>query len=208
MSVKTILVAHQDAAVRDRVAAALADAKHACVPAATADAARRAVADPSTAVSLALVDLSLAPDGVAFVRALREDAGRLIPIVVFAGSVPSASEAAALAAVPRLGLPERIGEPGGHSARARTAPVPGQLQPAGRKANHAGRARFGPGGTGDYGGHVPERRRGRPRRADHGPAPEGHGARTGFQAARSGGRREGLEPRRLERPKRGHGLEV
>ncbi len=103
MSVKTILVAHHDAAIRDRVAAALADARHACVPAATADAARRAAADRSTPVSLALVDLSLAPDGVAFVCALREDAGRPIPIVVFAGSVPSASEVAALAAVPVSG---------------------------------------------------------------------------------------------------------
>ena len=103
MSVKTILVAHQDAAVRDRVAAALADAKHECVPAATEDAARVAAADRATAVSLALVDLSLAPDGVAFVRALREAAGRPIPIVVFAGSVPSASEAAALATVPVSG---------------------------------------------------------------------------------------------------------
>jgi uncharacterized protein (TIGR02266 family) len=103
MSVKTILVAHQDAAVRDRVAAALADARHACVPAPTEAAAVRAAGDRSAAVSLALVDLSIAADGVAFVRALREAAGRPIPIVVFAGSVPSAGAAAELAAVPVSG---------------------------------------------------------------------------------------------------------
>lgn len=97
MSVKTILVAHRIAAVRDRFAAALADARHAYVVASTAAAARTAVADETTPVSLVLVDLGLAEDAVTFVRELGETARRPVPILVFSGSVSAASQIAALA---------------------------------------------------------------------------------------------------------------
>jgi uncharacterized protein (TIGR02266 family) len=95
MSVKTILVAHPVAAVRERVAAALAEARHACVAAPSATSALRAARDGT--VSLAMVDLGLADDAVAFVRALREAAGWPVPVVVFAGSVRSADQVTALA---------------------------------------------------------------------------------------------------------------
>lgn len=101
MSVKTILVAHRSSAVRDRFAAACADAHHAFVLAATAAAARQAAADASRYVHLALLDLALADDGdgVALVRALgRAPDGRPRPVVVFAGSVAAATDVQALAA--------------------------------------------------------------------------------------------------------------
>jgi uncharacterized protein (TIGR02266 family) len=96
MSAKTILIAHRQAAVRDRFAAALADARHEFVTAADADAAHDAAADPERPVSLALVDLGLADDGVAFIRELRQTAGRPIPVVVFAGTVETAEDVRAL----------------------------------------------------------------------------------------------------------------
>ena len=68
MSVKTILVAHRFTTIRERFAAALADARHAYVMAESGEAALSAAADRSKPVSLALVDLGLAADGVTFVR--------------------------------------------------------------------------------------------------------------------------------------------
>ena len=103
MSVKTILVAHPAAAVRERIAAALSEARHACVPAATEPAARRAAADAASPISLALVDLGLAADPVAFVRDVSQGAGRPVPVLIFAGSVHSASEVEALATLPVAG---------------------------------------------------------------------------------------------------------
>ena len=96
---KTILIAHRHAAVRDRFAAALADARHAYVTADTEQAARVAAADSSRPVSLALVDLGLSAEGSSFVRALRQAAGRPLPVVVFAGSVGAASQVQALLAL-------------------------------------------------------------------------------------------------------------
>jgi uncharacterized protein (TIGR02266 family) len=91
-SAKTILIAHRHAAVRDRFAAALADARHAFVVADSPAAAVAAAGDAATPISLALVDLALADDGVALVRSLRQSAGRALPVVVFAGSVTAASQ--------------------------------------------------------------------------------------------------------------------
>jgi uncharacterized protein (TIGR02266 family) len=95
-STKTILIAHRQAAVRDRFAAALADARHAFVMADDETSARGAAADRAVPISLALVDLGLSPDGVAFIRALKQEAGRVLPVVVFSGTVTSAGQ------VPRL----------------------------------------------------------------------------------------------------------
>jgi uncharacterized protein (TIGR02266 family) len=59
-------------------------------------AALEAAADAARPVSLALVDLGMAQDGVSFVRALRESAGRPLPIVVFSGTIGSAAQVAQL----------------------------------------------------------------------------------------------------------------
>jgi uncharacterized protein (TIGR02266 family) len=95
-SAKTILIAHRQAAVRDRFAAALADARHAFVMAEDEHGARHAARDRERPISLALVDLGLATDGVAFIKALKQDAARPLPVVVFSGTVASAEQ------VPRL----------------------------------------------------------------------------------------------------------
>ena len=90
-AVKTILVAHHAAAVRDRFAAALADARQAFVLAESEEAACQAVADVATPISLAVVDLRLAIDAGAFVRRLRASAAQALPVTVFSGSMPSAA---------------------------------------------------------------------------------------------------------------------
>jgi uncharacterized protein (TIGR02266 family) len=93
---KTILIAHRHADIRDRFAAALADARHAYITADTDAATREVVADVTTPISLALLDLGLAEDGVGLVRALRRRAGGMFPVVVFAGTVQSAEQVRAL----------------------------------------------------------------------------------------------------------------
>jgi CheY-like chemotaxis protein len=87
--------------VRERISAALAEARHACVAAPTAAIAMQTVRTSS--VSLVLADVGLSENPVAFVRRLREGAGRPIPVIIFAGSVRSAAEIAALAAIPVSG---------------------------------------------------------------------------------------------------------
>src|SRR6185503_9368799 len=96
---KTILIAHHRADVRDRFATALADARHGYITADTEAAAQDAAADDELPISLALIDLGLAQDGVGFVRALRQRAGRTFPVVVFAGTVGSAEQVRALLAL-------------------------------------------------------------------------------------------------------------
>lgn len=112
MSVKTILIAHRDAGVRDRFAVALADARHRFVAAETEADARQAAADPAQPVSLALVDLALATDGIEFVRALRRGSGESIPVIVFSGSVASAADVPRLAEIGGVGyINEHAGTP-------------------------------------------------------------------------------------------------
>jgi uncharacterized protein (TIGR02266 family) len=96
---KTILIAHRHAAVRDRFAAALADARHAYVVADSESAAKQAAGDTVTPVSLALLDLGMTGDGAELVRAIRRAAGRALPVVVFAGTVGSADQIRALLAL-------------------------------------------------------------------------------------------------------------
>jgi uncharacterized protein (TIGR02266 family) len=117
ISAKTILIAHREAAVRDRFAAALADGRHAFVVADSEQAARAAVGPGGPAVSLALVDLGLADDGAAFVQALRRTAARAIPVVVFAGTVGSAADVRALLALEVTGF---VNE---HAATAQILPA-------------------------------------------------------------------------------------
>jgi CheY-like chemotaxis protein len=99
MSAKTILIAHRHAAIRDRFAAALADARHTFVLADSETAVFQIFGSSTEPISLALVDLGLAHDGVTFVQALRRSAGRALPIVVFAGTVSSAGQVPALLAL-------------------------------------------------------------------------------------------------------------
>jgi uncharacterized protein (TIGR02266 family) len=116
-AVKTILVAHHQTAVRDRFAAALADARQAFVLADTEEAARAALGEPPGAISLAIVDLGLAPDAVAFVRALRTLGGASMPITVFSGSLTSA------ALVPGLGEAGVAGYINEHAATPQILPA-------------------------------------------------------------------------------------
>ena len=101
MQDKIILIAHRDATVRDRFAAALADARHAFVTAATAETATEAARDAVTPISLAVVDIGLTEDGLAWIRGLRGDLKW--PVLVFAGTVRSVADARALLAIPVAG---------------------------------------------------------------------------------------------------------
>jgi uncharacterized protein (TIGR02266 family) len=102
MSVKTILIGHPSAALRERLTSAVADARHASIPAASA-AEVRAALDDGAAVDLAVIDLALADDGPAFLRDLAGRGSLISPIVVFAGSVRSAAQVAELAAAGVVG---------------------------------------------------------------------------------------------------------
>jgi uncharacterized protein (TIGR02266 family) len=96
---KIILIAHRQQEVRDRFAAALADARHGYVTAGSGAAALQALNDVTAPISLALVDLGLTDDGVALVRALRQRGGRALPLVMFASTVASSDQVRALLAL-------------------------------------------------------------------------------------------------------------
>ncbi len=114
---KTILIAHHAAEIRDRVAAALADARHDYVTADTADAALAAVGDETRPISLAVVDLGLAPDAGAFVSALKRRTARNVPVVIFAGSIRSGADVPSLLAA---GVSGYLNE---HAATAQLVPA-------------------------------------------------------------------------------------
>jgi len=98
MSVKTILVAHRSLPVRDRFAAALADAQQAYLAAGTDAELRTALGNHRTTIGLVLLDLGLAAagDAAAFVAEIRGDGPTRCPVVVFAGTVGSADQVASL----------------------------------------------------------------------------------------------------------------
>lgn len=85
---KIILIAHRDASVRDRFAAALADARHQYV---TANTGADAVTMVNRA-SLAIIDLTLHEDPAAWVRQLRAASTTALPVLVFAGTVRTAAD--------------------------------------------------------------------------------------------------------------------
>jgi uncharacterized protein (TIGR02266 family) len=111
MSTKTILIAHRAAAVRDRFAVALADARHEFVIADSERAARDAVASAAPPLSLALVDLGLSTDPASFVRSLRAASGTPLGVVVFSGTVGSAADIPELAAMNVAYINEHAGTP-------------------------------------------------------------------------------------------------
>lgn len=96
VTARTILIAHRQAAVRDRFAVALADGRHTAIVSDSEAAATHAAGNPDQPLHLALVDLSLTEDRVAFVHALRRPAAAM-PILVFAGSIATAADVATLA---------------------------------------------------------------------------------------------------------------
>lgn len=110
---KIILIAHRDASVRDRFAAALADARHQYV---TANTGADAVAAVSRA-SLAIIDLALHEDPAAWVRQLRAASSSALPVLVFAGTVRSATDSRSLMPVAVAGY---INE---HAATAQILPA-------------------------------------------------------------------------------------
>jgi uncharacterized protein (TIGR02266 family) len=114
---KTILIAHRAADIRDRVAAALADARHDYVTADTADAALAAVGDESRPISLVVLDLGLSPDAGTFVSALKRRTARNVPVVVFAGSIRSGADVPTLLAA---GVSGYLNE---HAATAQLVPA-------------------------------------------------------------------------------------
>jgi uncharacterized protein (TIGR02266 family) len=114
---KTILIAHRAADIRDRVAAALADARHDYVTADSADAALAAVGDESRPISLVVVDLGLSPDPGTFVSALKRRNARSVPVVVFAGSIRSGADVPTLLAA---GVSGYLNE---HAATAQLVPA-------------------------------------------------------------------------------------
>jgi uncharacterized protein (TIGR02266 family) len=111
MSVKTILIAHKSPAVRDRFAVALADARHNSVSADSEAGAVRALETGRVPIDLALVDLSLAAEPLRFVRALVARARPAMPVMVFSGSLASAAEIPALAALNVNYINEYAGTP-------------------------------------------------------------------------------------------------
>jgi uncharacterized protein (TIGR02266 family) len=117
MSVKTILVAHQSPAVRERFTAAVAEARHAAIQAGSAADVESALARSSATIDLALVDLGLTPAPMDLVARVRRGGRRLIPVVVFAGSMSSADQVLALAS---LGVTSFVNE---HAASAQILPA-------------------------------------------------------------------------------------
>jgi len=92
VSVKTILVAHQSPAIRDRFAAALAEARHSSVDASSEGGVRAILAERPSRIDLALIDLGLSEAPMDLVADVRRGGPRLVPVVVFAGSLMSAAQ--------------------------------------------------------------------------------------------------------------------
>jgi hypothetical protein len=114
---KTILIAHRSPAIRERFAAAVTDARHAFVSSVSeADTLAAIAAAETPTLHLAVVDLGMVDDGVAFVRALRNRAGEHLAVMVFAGSLPSAAAVPALAAM-------KVGYVNEHTAAAHILPA-------------------------------------------------------------------------------------
>jgi uncharacterized protein (TIGR02266 family) len=98
MSVKTVLVAHRSAAVRDRFAGALTDARHASVRVESPATLAAALARPDPRIDLALLDLGLDTSLVMLGSARPGTGGQPLPVMVFAGSLTSAAQIASLGA--------------------------------------------------------------------------------------------------------------
>jgi uncharacterized protein (TIGR02266 family) len=114
---RTILVAHRDADVRRRFAAAMAEAQDTSVEAATEAEllAHAEAAGPSA--HLVLLDLRIGRGGVELIRALRKAVGGPVSVVAFASTTAGAAEVAAIAG---LGI---LGYVNDHSAASQILPA-------------------------------------------------------------------------------------
>jgi uncharacterized protein (TIGR02266 family) len=100
VALKTVLVADDTAFVRDRFKTALETAGHRALTARTGPEVLSAFREHGTSVDLIVLDLRLPQaNGVALLRALRKLSTSLPPIVVFSGTIASADEVRALAAL-------------------------------------------------------------------------------------------------------------
>jgi uncharacterized protein (TIGR02266 family) len=111
LAAKTILIAHRQAAVRDRFAVALADAHHEFVIAESAQAATEAARTSAVPLSLALIDMTLADEPIAFVQALRDASATALPIIVFSGTIGSVADIPLLTALNVGYINEHAGTP-------------------------------------------------------------------------------------------------
>jgi uncharacterized protein (TIGR02266 family) len=95
-----VLIGDDTAFVRDRFCEALTGAGHRAIPIATTAELLARVRQEAAAISLIVLDLHMPPDGsVETVRAIRDaDSGR-IPVLVFSGTIRSASEVRDLASL-------------------------------------------------------------------------------------------------------------
>jgi uncharacterized protein (TIGR02266 family) len=98
VDIKTVLIADDTAFVRDRFAAALAEAGLQAIAVGTTAELLARFRPELPRVDLVVLDLQLPPArGVALVRALRERGGAQLPIVVFSGTIGGAEDVRALA---------------------------------------------------------------------------------------------------------------
>ena len=104
VTAKTVIVAGGTSFVRERFLAALSQSGHVAVPAATEAELIERLTPGAEGVDLLLLDLRLPPGRrLELVRAVRAiDDGRL-PILVFSGTIESADEVRALAALGEIG---------------------------------------------------------------------------------------------------------
>jgi CheY-like chemotaxis protein len=98
MTGKIVLVAHRTAAVRERFAAALAEAGHRPMPVESAAEVRAAIDEAGGRLDLALVDAALPHDVVAAIVGAAAPADDRPVLVVFASTVSGAAQVRALAA--------------------------------------------------------------------------------------------------------------
>jgi uncharacterized protein (TIGR02266 family) len=115
---KTILIASDDAGVRERFAAALESAGHRARGAADAANLLKAVGADQPRIDLLLLDLRLtSPGGADLVTRVQAQAAARVPVVAFSSSVTGAAEVRALAA---LGVSGYVNE---HSAPPQILPA-------------------------------------------------------------------------------------
>jgi uncharacterized protein (TIGR02266 family) len=105
---KTVLIADDEAVVRDRFTAALEHAGHRAVTARSAAELLARVRSDLAVIDLMVIDLRLPPaDGIEMVRAIRRLDGGRLTILVFSGSISNADEVRRLA---ELGIAGYVNE--------------------------------------------------------------------------------------------------
>ncbi|MYD87601.1 MAG: hypothetical protein F4Y14_16305 [Acidobacteria bacterium] len=110
---KTLVVADETPDVRNRFAAALADAGHTAIGVGTAPELLACLQDRSDAVDLVVLNLRLVPPPpVDLIRAVRECGACRFPILIFSGSITNAQEIRQLAGLGVAGYVNEHSGPG------------------------------------------------------------------------------------------------